>query len=75
MDFIDLKTQYRRLKPAVDSRIAKVLEHGQYILGPEVVELEQKLAAYVGSKHCVGVASGTDALLIALMALDIGPGD
>ena len=75
MDFIDLKTQYRRLKPSVDSRIAKVLEHGQYILGPEVVELEQRLAAYVGSKHCIGVASGTDALLISLMALDIGPGD
>jgi UDP-2-acetamido-2-deoxy-ribo-hexuluronate aminotransferase len=75
MDFIDLKTQYRRLKPSVDSRIAKVLEHGQYILGPEVVELEQRLAAYVGSKHCIGVASGTDALLMALMALDIGPGD
>lgn len=75
MDFIDLKTQYRRLKPSVDARIAKVLEHGQYILGPEVAELEQRLAAYVGSRHCIGVASGTDALLIALLALDIGPGD
>ena len=75
MDFIDLKTQYRRLKPSVDSRISKVLEHGQYILGPEVAELEQSLAAYVGSKHCIGVASGTDALLISLLALDIGPGD
>ena len=75
MDFIDLKTQYRRLKPAVDARIGKVLEHGQYILGPEVAELEQNLASYVQSKHCIGVASGTDALLIALMALDIGPGD
>ena len=75
MDFIDLKTQYRRLKPAVDSAIAKVLQHGQYVLGPEVVELEQKLAAYVGSRHCIGVSSGTDALLMALMALDIGPGD
>jgi UDP-2-acetamido-2-deoxy-ribo-hexuluronate aminotransferase len=75
MDFIDLKTQYRRLKPSIDARIAKVLEHGQYVMGPEVGELEQRLAEYVGVKHCVGVASGTDALLIALMALDIGPGD
>ncbi len=75
MDFIDLKTQYRQLKPAIDAGIARVLEHGQYILGPEVSELEQKLAEYVGARHCVGVASGTDALLIALMALDVGPGD
>ena len=75
MDFIDLKTQYRRLKPSVDARIAKVLEHGQYVMGPECTELEQRLAAYVGSKHGIAVASGTDALLIALMALDIGPGD
>ena len=75
MDFIDLKSQYRRIKPSVDSRIAKVLEHGQYVMGPEVIELEQQLAKYVGSKHCVAVASGTDALLMALMALDIGPGD
>jgi len=75
MDFIDLKTQYRRLKPSVDARIHKVLEHGQYVMGPEVVELEKKLAEYVDAKHCIGVASGTDALLIALMALDIGPGD
>ncbi|MCE3285378.1 MAG: DegT/DnrJ/EryC1/StrS aminotransferase, partial [Steroidobacteraceae bacterium] len=75
MDFIDLKTQYRRLKPSIDSRIAKVLEHGQYVMGPEVGELEQRLAEYVGARHCVGVASGTDALLIALMALDIGAGD
>jgi UDP-2-acetamido-2-deoxy-ribo-hexuluronate aminotransferase len=75
MDFIDLKTQYSRVKDSVDSRIHKVLDHGQYVLGPEVGELEQRLATYVGSKHCIGVASGTDALLIALMALDIGPGD
>jgi UDP-2-acetamido-2-deoxy-ribo-hexuluronate aminotransferase len=75
MDFIDLKTQYRRLKPSVDARIARVLEHGQYVMGPEVAELEQQLAEYVGTKHCLGVASGTDALLMALMALDIGPGD
>jgi UDP-2-acetamido-2-deoxy-ribo-hexuluronate aminotransferase len=75
MDFIDLKTQYRRLKPSVDARIARVLEHGQYVMGPEVTELEQQLAAYVGSKHGIAVASGTDALLMALMALEIGPGD
>ncbi|MDH4105761.1 MAG: aminotransferase class I/II-fold pyridoxal phosphate-dependent enzyme, partial [Gammaproteobacteria bacterium] len=75
MDFIDLKTQYSRIKTSVDSRIHKVLDHGQYVLGPEVSELEQRLAAYVGAKHCIGVASGTDALLISLMALDIGPGD
>ena len=75
MDFIDLKTQYRRLQPSVDARIAKVLAHGQYVMGPECTELEQRLATYVGSKHCLAVASGTDALLIALMALDIGPGD
>jgi len=74
MDFIDLKSQYRRIKPSVDARIARVLEHGQYVMGPEVLELERQLAAYVGAKHCVAVASGTDALLIALMALDIGPG-
>jgi UDP-2-acetamido-2-deoxy-ribo-hexuluronate aminotransferase len=75
MDFIDLKSQYRRVKPSVDARIARVLEHGQYILGPEVTELEQVLAAYVGTTHCVAASSGTDTLLIALMALGIGPGD
>jgi len=75
MDFIDLKTQYRRIKPSVDARIARVLEHGQYILGPEVSELERTLAEYVGAKHCIAASSGTDTLLIALMALDIGPGD
>lgn len=75
MDFIDLKTQYRKLKPAVDARIHAVLEHGQYILGPEVRELEERLAARVGAKHCISCASGTDALLMAMMALGIGPGD
>lgn len=75
MDFIDLKTQYGRIKASVDGRIHKVLEHGQYVMGPECVELERQLAEYVGAKHCLGVASGTDALLMALMALDIGPGD
>jgi len=75
MDFVDLKTQYRTLKAAIDERIQKVLDHGQYILGPEVGELERRLAAYVGAKHAVACASGTDALLIALMALDVKPGD
>jgi UDP-2-acetamido-2-deoxy-ribo-hexuluronate aminotransferase len=73
--FIDLKTQYQRIESDVNVRIKKVLEHGQFILGPEVNELEEKLADYVGTKHCVGVSSGTMALHIALMALDIGPGD
>jgi UDP-2-acetamido-2-deoxy-ribo-hexuluronate aminotransferase len=75
MDFIDLKTQYRHLRESVNARIQKVLDHGQYILGPEVDELEQRLAEYVGSKHCVTIASGTDALLVPLMALDIKAGD
>jgi UDP-2-acetamido-2-deoxy-ribo-hexuluronate aminotransferase len=75
MDFIDLKTQYRRIKPSVDARIARVLEHGAFVMGPEIAQLEQVLADFCGSKHCVSVASGTDALLIALLALDIGPGD
>ena len=75
MDFIDLKTQYRRIKPSVDARIARVLEHGQYVMGPEVTELEKVLAGYCGSKHCIAVSSGTDALLIALMALGVKAGD
>jgi UDP-2-acetamido-2-deoxy-ribo-hexuluronate aminotransferase len=75
MDFIDLKSQYRRIQPQVNERIQAVLNHGQYILGPEHAELETRLANYVGVKHCIGAASGTDTLLIALMALNIGPGD
>ncbi len=75
MDFIDLKTQYRRIQEDVNRRIQRVLDHGQYILGPEVAELEERLAAFVGVRHCVTVSSGTDALLAALLALDIGPGD
>ncbi len=73
--FIDLKAQYRAIKPQVQARIEAVLEHGQYILGPEVKELEDRLAAFTGAKHCISVASGTEALLIALMALDLQPGD
>ena len=75
MQFTDLKTQYAALKTSVDARIQRVLDHGQYILGPEVAELESALAAFTGSRHCITVASGTEALLIALMALDIQPGD
>ena len=73
--FIDLKTQYAALRESIDARMRAVLEHGQYVLGPEVTELEERLAAYTGAKHCVSCASGTEALLIALMALDIKPGD
>jgi UDP-2-acetamido-2-deoxy-ribo-hexuluronate aminotransferase len=75
MEFIDLKSQYQRLKPQIDAAIQRVLDHGQYILGPEVAELEEKLVAYTGAKYCISVANGTDALQIALMALGVGPGD
>ncbi|MEX8192606.1 DegT/DnrJ/EryC1/StrS family aminotransferase [Comamonas guangdongensis] len=75
MDFIDLKTQYQSLKADIDAGIQRVLDHGQYILGPEVAELEEKLAAYTGAKYCISCANGTDALQIAQMALNIGPGD
>ena len=75
MQFTDLKSQYAALKPAIDARIQRVLDHGQYIMGPEVAELEAALARFTGSKHCITVASGTEALLIALMALDLKPGD
>ncbi|MDM0004460.1 DegT/DnrJ/EryC1/StrS family aminotransferase [Variovorax sp. J22G73] len=75
IEFIDLKTQQARIKDQIDAAIQRVLAHGQYILGPEVAELEEKLAAYTGAKHCITVANGTDALQIAQMALGIGPGD
>ena len=75
MEFIDLKSQYQRLKVQIDAGIQRVLDHGQYILGPEVDELEERLAAYTGAKHCITVANGTDALQIAQMALGIGRGD
>lgn len=75
MEFINLKEQYRFLKEEIDSRIHRVLDHGQYIMGPEVAELEKKLADFTQSKHCITCASGTEALLMSLMALGIGPGD
>lgn len=75
IEFIDLKTQQQRILPDLERRMKAVLNHGQYIMGPEIGELEEKLAAYVGVRHCIAVASGTDALLVALMALGIGHGD
>ena len=75
VEFIDLKKQYARLREPVNARIQQVLDHGQYIMGPEVEELEIRLQEYTGSLHCITVASGTEALLIALMALNLKPGD
>lgn len=75
MRFVDLKTQYERLHGSINKRIQAVLDHGQYILGAEVAELESVLAEYVGANHCVALSSGTDALLITLMALGVEPED
>jgi UDP-2-acetamido-2-deoxy-ribo-hexuluronate aminotransferase len=75
IEFCDLKAQQARIKDKIDAGIQRVLAHGQYILGPEVAELEEKLAAYVGANHCISCANGTDALQIAQMALGIGQGD
>ena len=75
MDFIDLNTQQKRIRESLDERIAAVLAHGQYILGPEVEQLEEALKRYTGARHCITCANGTDALQIALMGLGIGPGD
>jgi len=75
MQFIDLKAQQALIRADLDRRIAAVLDHGQYILGPEIGEMERALADYAGVGHCVSVSSGTDALSIAFMALGIGPGD
>jgi UDP-2-acetamido-2-deoxy-ribo-hexuluronate aminotransferase len=73
--FIDLKAQQQRIYPSLMVRIQQVLAHGQYIMGPEVAELEEKLSAYVGVKHTISCSSGTDALLMVLMAYGVGPGD
>ncbi len=75
MEFIDLKAQYRALKPEIDANIQAVLDAAQFIGGPYVQELEEKLAAYVGRKHCVSCANGTDALQLAYMANGVGAGD
>lgn len=73
--FIDLKSQYSLINESIQKRINQVLDHGQYVMGPEVYELEEVLAKYVGVKHCISASSGTDTLLIALMALGVGAGD
>jgi len=75
MEFIDLKVQYRLYKEAIDRRVHAVMDHGHFIMGPEVAELETELAKYVSVKHCITVASGTMSLEIALRALGVGPGD
>ena len=75
MQFIDLAAQQVRIKDKIDAGIQRVLAHGQYILGPEVTELEEKLAAFTGTRHCITCANGTDALQIAQMAFGVGPGD
>lgn len=75
MEFIDLKAQYQALRESINARIQAVLDHGNYIMGPEVAELEERLAVYTGARHCITAASGTEALLIALMAIGIKPGD
>jgi UDP-2-acetamido-2-deoxy-ribo-hexuluronate aminotransferase len=73
--FINLAAQQERLRPQIQAAIARVLAHGEYILGPEVAELEEKLVAYTGARYCISCANGTDALQIALMGFGIGPGD
>ena len=75
VSFIDLQAQYSRIQEDVEASVLRVLRSGQYILGPEVTKLEERLAEYVGVKHCVSCASGTDALVMALMAKGVGPGD
>lgn len=70
-----MKTQYQKYKSDIDERIRKVIEHGKFIMGPEIFELEEKLADYTGASHCISVSSGTESLEIALRALEIGPGD
>tara|TARA_X000000368_G_scaffold418782_1_gene419955 strand:- start:4004 stop:5113 length:1110 start_codon:yes stop_codon:yes gene_type:complete len=75
MKFLDLKTQQNRIRKPLEKRISRILDHGSYIMGPEVFELEEKLADYCGVKHAISCSSGTDALLIPLMAFGIGPGD
>ena len=75
MNFIDLNVQHARIEADVDERIRRVLAHGQYVMGLEIGELEARLADHVGVQHCMGVSSGTDAVPVALMALDIRPGD
>lgn len=73
--FIDLKARHDQIRPEIDAAIARVLDHGQFIMGPEVAQLEEELCKFVGSKHCISMSNGTDALVAALMALGVGVGD
>lgn len=73
--FIDLNAQQQRIRSQLDASIARVMDHGKYIMGPEIAELESALCNYTGSKHCITVSNGTDAIVAALMAYDVGPGD
>ncbi len=75
MRFVDLAAQQKRIRKKLESNISAILDHGQYIMGPEIQQLEERLAGYVGVKNAIGCASGTDALLMALMAFGVGPGD
>ena len=75
MQFIDLRTQYQRLQVEIDAGIRRVLDHGAYIMGPEIGELEAGLSAFCGARHAISCSSGTDALLLGLMACEVGPGD
>ncbi len=75
MHFIDLATQQRRIRKQIEANITTILDHGQYVMGPEIKELEKRLSEYAGVKDAIGCGSGTDALLMALMAIDVGPGD
>ena len=75
MQFIDLGAQQKRIREKIENNIAAILDHGKYIMGPEVVQLEDELKTYVGVKHAIACASGTDALLLALLAEGVGPGD
>jgi len=75
IQFIDLKAQQDKIKKQIDERMSRVLKHGKYIMGPEVAELEERLSDFTGSRHCITVSSGTEALLISLMAIGIKPGD
>ena len=75
MQFVDLAAQQKRIRHKIDLNISAILDHGKYIMGPEIQQLEERLAGYAGVKHAIGCASGTDALLMALMAYQVGPGD
>ena len=74
IQFIDLEAQQSQIRERINERINRLLDHGKYIMGPEVQELEEALEKYFGAKHCVSCTSGTDALLMGLMAYDVGPG-